>query len=412
MVDRLAAMGVAPPLQDSVAECLPGIAEPSQGRRLAMLLRGNAWHLPPARRLAQAIGACGVEVDFYFTSSGGPTSQSAEGVRYLRIDFDWRRPASRVRRVIREWAWGWTFVRRATCRRYDAFLTHNAGALPWIAIAAAQAASPWIYHAHEYGGSDARGIARAYGYAERVFARRASLVICPEPHRAALMHRHLRLRETPLVMRNAMPRRAPDDDGSLRTFVRERGGQGLRIVLYQGGIALTPEFEALVRSVPLWKRPDDLVLLGWSAPQARLAIERLAGAVGVAHRVHLHDPVPHARLWRLVSGAAIGLVLYGNRNDNERYAAPNKLGEYLMAGLAIVYTPCDGLTSLLDGKGFATKVDGQGPNGFARALDRYSSDEALLAARLGARLYAESEYNFENASSTALARIVHLLNAT
>jgi len=376
------------------------------GAPICMLARNNWRHLPPARRMAEALASAGRPVEFYFAGRPSDLDEQVAGVTYHCLPLDWRAAGSGAERLRRELAWGARFLRIATRHHVELFYAHNISAVPWVALAAASRHRPWVYQAHEYmTAQDCSSINRIYLELERLLARKASLVLCPEPTRARLMAVEQRLQQMPLVVRNAanvVPVRRND------TLRRWSGATG-RLVLYQGGIDATPQMLALVRSVTQWDPGDCLILLGWSSADSRAAIERTASEFGISARVRFHGHVPHEQVWPLVCGADIGLVLYSSANMNERYAAPNKLGEYLMAGLAIVYTRCDGLSDLLGGRSFAREVTEPCASAFATAMQSLTGDTLSMAQR-AAREYAESEYAFEVQARPAIAAIERLMD--
>ncbi|MEM1096585.1 MAG: glycosyltransferase [Bacteroidota bacterium] len=77
-----------------------------------------------------------------------------------------------------------------------------------------------------------------------------------------------------------------------------------------------------------------LVFLGRGAEQ--LVLEARADAIGISPRVHFMPPVPPDALLRVTTSADIGVTLLEDVCLNHRYALPNKLFEYIMAGLPVV----------------------------------------------------------------------------
>ena len=62
----------------------------------------------------------------------------------------------------------------------------------------------------------------------------------------------------------------------------------------------------------------------------------LATRIGVADRVHLHERMEYAALRRCTAAADIGLSLDRPTVDNFRFSLPNKLFDFLHAGLPVV----------------------------------------------------------------------------
>ena len=62
----------------------------------------------------------------------------------------------------------------------------------------------------------------------------------------------------------------------------------------------------------------------------------LAERLGVADRVHVHERMPYDQLRRCTAAADIGLSLDRPTVDNFRFSLPNKLFDFLHAGLPVV----------------------------------------------------------------------------
>ena len=375
-----------------------------------MFVRGDVRELPPAVHMAESLAARGHFVDV-FTARPEPSTETLEqGVRYLPIPFDWRQRVSFLRRTLRDWRLGRTFLVVSTEGSYDLYWGHNITSLPWIPWAARRLRVPFVYQAHELvTWRECTPLLKGYYLAERYWVPRADLVVCPEPHRAALFKECHSLQETPMVVRNAMPLRERTATRGLRDFLAGRGRGAGRIVVYQGGYGFTKNTRALVEGFATQPTEDDLVFLGWANADQEGALKRFVASRDMEQRVHFHPTVPHEELWPLVCSADVGLVLYGRRTLNEEYAAPNKLGEYLMAGLAVIYTSCPGLDGLLKGRRFASPVEETTPRAFAAALSRYPQGAALEQAKEEARHFAEAEYNFGLEAAAVVARVETLV---
>lgn len=79
-----------------------------------------------------------------------------------------------------------------------------------------------------------------------------------------------------------------------------------------------------------------LALIG-SGPEWNAA-SVVASDLGVRDRLHLHDRMPFDRLRRCTAAADIGLSLDRPTVDNFRFSLPNKLFDYVHAGLPVVCT--------------------------------------------------------------------------
>ncbi len=105
------------------------------------------------------------------------------------------------------------------------------------------------------------------------------------------------------------------------------------ILLYQGvileGRGFTPLLEAM-RSI----NNCDLVVLGSGVFQSKY--EKLAEELGIKNRIHFLGNIDQGELINYTAGADIGIALIENISKSYYYALPNKLFEYIMAGLPVL----------------------------------------------------------------------------
>ena len=78
----------------------------------------------------------------------------------------------------------------------------------------------------------------------------------------------------------------------------------------------------------------DFVALGDG--RARKALEALASELGLSDRVHFPGYVPMEELLAHTASADVGLSLIQNECPSYYYTLPNKITEYVMAGLPVV----------------------------------------------------------------------------
>src|SRR5262249_51933615 len=110
----------------------------------------------------------------------------------------------------------------------------------------------------------------------------------------------------------------------------------VRIALYQGYIQTDRELERLVLSAHHLHPNIVIVMMGKGIGNVREQLQELIAREGVANRVKIVPPVPYAELLDWTASADIGLTLFSPQYSlSIRYTLPNKLFEYLMAGLPV-----------------------------------------------------------------------------
>jgi glycosyltransferase involved in cell wall biosynthesis len=243
---------------------------------------------------------------------------------------------------------------------------------------------PWIYDAHEfvpgmatYGGKTPRVIA-AYAGAEAEYARDAAAVITVSPYIADELQRRHRLTETPTVVYNA-----PAASSSPLSGPDIRSAVGLAddvpLAVYSGGVTPARGIDVVVRALP--DVPGvHLAVVAVPSTKGRVveALVAEADRLGVRDRVHLLDPVAPDEVTAFLRTADVGVHPLPGGIPNHDMALPNKLFEYLQAGLPLVVS---------DAKALAQFVTSNGVGGSFR-----TGDAADLAATLRGVLADRERY--------------------
>jgi glycosyltransferase involved in cell wall biosynthesis len=265
--------------------------------------------------------------------------------------------------------------------------------LPASYLLARESGSRLVYDAHELYGDfepDPPRLARAaLAFVERLLARKAGAVVTVSDTITDELAR--RLGVAPIVVLNVPrleEREPPDpgDDGPLRA-------------VYQG---------AFGTGRPL----SDLLEVLRHAPSAQLTLrvnrstrERLERELpgDLAGRVVVEDPVPPAAVVSALHGHHVGLLFDRPLTRNAELSSPNKLFEYLMAGLAVAAPRLAGLRWLED-EHLGVLAEPGSPRALGQALERLAADRTLLEELRGnARRAAVERYNAE-AQRDAYAR--------
>jgi glycosyltransferase involved in cell wall biosynthesis len=231
---------------------------------------------------------------------------------------------------------------------------------------------------------------------ERRLVRVADAVVTVSPQLARHLERTYGLPRV-LVAPNAVPfgedvtPSAPRRDGPVRFLLQGRvpPGRGVEELLEAWEqLALGGDAELVVRA-PLGADRD-----------------ALAGRYGDS--VVFADPVAEELLVQAASGADVGLIPYGGDNLNHRYASPNKLAQYMHAGLAVVAQRSEFVAEILARYDCGLVYDDAASLG--EALQRLLTDRDLLA-RLKERAYdaARREFNWEVQASAYRGALEELL---
>ena len=258
----------------------------------------------------------------------------------------------------------------------DAYHAHDITALPACLLAALLRRRPLVYDAHELSLNEPqvvqlRVISAASARFLRLALARCAAVITVSP---PIVGELQRLYGGPCaeVVRNVPPYQPPIHSDRLRERL-DLSAQ-TRIALYQGGIQEDRALDVLV-SAGRYLDPGIVIVLLGDGPQTA-ELEQLIAAEGVGDRVKLVPAVPYHELLAYTASADLGLLVYRNSySPNIQLCLPNKLFEYLMAGLPVLTSELDATAETVRRYGVGDVVRAVEPQGVARAI------AALLADR-------------------------------
>jgi glycosyltransferase involved in cell wall biosynthesis len=315
---------------------------------------------------------------------GQPAEETLEGFRVRRLRPDTlRAPRRGLRRFLAplHMAWGLAdYWRRAliaaTAEPFDVYHAHDLVTLPVAWAARRRRGGRVVYDAHELFTEMSRldPLSRVVFRAmESVLIGRTDRVLTVNESIAQELARRYGI-PRPLVLRNC-PRTSGVRPVAARSTLRARAGvpAGVPIVLYQGFYLPHRGLENLIRASASFARAR-LVLMGWG-PLLEDLKARAAGE-GVAGHVTFVDPVPMDELLAMTAGADLGVVPYLNVGLNNFYTSPNKLFEYVAAGVPVVASFFPELKKVVEGLSLGRTFDPDDPSSIAAAVNAILEDPA------------------------------------
>jgi glycosyltransferase involved in cell wall biosynthesis len=218
---------------------------------------------------------------------------------------------------------------------------------------------------------------------------------CVSPGIARLMAETYRLRVPPTVILN-VPNGVP---------IPPRQPGSTINVLFHGIFNPDRGLERLIRSTVTWLPHLRLVLRGRApTPSYERSLRELIAGLGVGDRVEIQPMAPQAKVIEIANAADIGIALPSIVSPQNRFALPNKLFEYLHAGLLVVIpagTDMALMTAPYDCC-LALSEDDQTPERIAAALN--AIDSAELWARKQRAHKAAQLLNWSREKSRFLAQ--------
>lgn len=242
--------------------------------------------------------------------------------------------------------------------QWDVIHAHDVHHLSTVARAVARRRAQgqparWVYDAHEfvaglpvYPQRSHRDNA-AYLDLERQYIRRADAVITVTEPLAEELQRRYRLTDKPTVVMNAPEFTATPESGG--STVREACGltDDTPLIVYSGGVTRARGVHTVVEA--LAELPGvhlAVVCVPHNQTDPVKALAELAEDLGVTDRVHFLNPVSPSAVSSFLSAADLAVHPMVHFGSHE-FALPNKLFEYLYAGLPLVVSDCRALSQFV-----------------------------------------------------------------
>ena len=372
---------------------------PSATRRVTFALLGDVTGSSRALRQIRALDALGLAVRV--VQVGPPRAPDAlpPAVRLDVLTVTGSGPAlfARAHRAIRH---------AAAETPADLLLASDLYVLPALAAQARRQRAALVYDAREYYAAlDSTAgrpwVGRAWRAVERRYVRRADAVLTVGHAIADRLAEDYDI-ETPTVLYNAPSRpTAPPDRGELARAL-SLPDDGRMVVLYQG---LFREGRGLPALVEAAGRVEGvrLVLIGEGAHEAEI---RASGAA-LGDRLVVHPFVPPDRLAALTPGADLGACLIEPLTESLRLSLPNKLFEYLAAGVPVLASPLPEIEPVVS-QGVGITADPGSPAAVADALRQSLDSERRAAWRTNAPTVFD-RYTWDAGRATFQALVSRLL---
>lgn len=363
--------------------------------RIVMLLHKSVLHDSRVRREAKALVDAGHDVTVLELAPVPAGSEHLDGFKRRSVQ-----PPGWVRRIMPlqtyRVVFAGTFLRGVLGERPDAIHAHDAAMLLPGLLGRRLTGAALVYDSHELAVGvpyrDARW-ARFVRILEAIAAPRCAAMITVSDGIAERLRRSYDLTESPAVVRNVadVPPGWRPQGGRLR---RALGIDNAPLVLHQGSAAPGRGADVLVRAVAHLSDVH-LVFLG-AAIGEREALLDVARHSGVESRVHMLAPVPVEELLEWTADADVGVSLLEDSCDNHRLALPNKVFEYVAAGVPVVVSDLPEMRRFVDRERVGATTNSRDPRAVAQALSGVlatSADDGLRerVAAAGGRLRWEVE---------------------
>ena len=289
-------------------------------------------------------------------------------------------------RWLKAFAWSWladpeTFFLRSFAPTLqglsaEVVVAHDLPMLPVGVWLAERCGARLVFDSHELWCEQRfpRAWRRAWACVEARHIGRCDVVMTVNPSIATELRRRHRLAEVQVVTN------AATEPPRLSRSLRQACGipEGHRVLLYQGSLSEGRQLPQCIQAMHrIRTRNWHLVMLGDGVLRTRL--ERLARRGAAHERIHLMPAVPQDELLAWTASADAGLVPYVADCRNSELCTPNKLYEFIAAGLPILASDLPELRINVADRGFGMVAQLSSAMQIAQAIDAFLADPEQLS---------------------------------
>lgn len=221
------------------------------------------------------------------------------------------------------------------------------------------------------------------GRVERAAARRADAVLTSAEPYADVLRRELRLSESPIVLLNCPEKVVAEPP-------QTEEGPLLRVI-YQAAMGAGRRLDDLLEAA---KHAEGVELTVRVVGADPAELDREIESRGLGGRVRRVDPVLPTQLVEGLWGFDVGVIINRPLTRTDEFVVPNKLFEYMMAGLAVVVPRLPGLEPIVEGEGIGITFPPGDPEALGQALQELGRDRPRLRAmQKRSRALALDRYN-------------------
>jgi glycosyltransferase involved in cell wall biosynthesis len=281
----------------------------------------------------------------------------------------------------------------------DIYHAHDVKGLPAAYIAAVLRNKPLVFDSHEIPLDDPnitnrRRISAVAHSVLQFMMPRCTKVMTASPLYAREISREFHYPDVQSVLNLPTYREIPPSNR-----LREHLGLGpeKRIVLYQGNIQANRSLDQVVNAAPFLDPNIVIVMMGNAHPDTKAQLDKLIAEKGVEDRVKIIPAVAYNDLLNWTTSADIGLTIFDpGYTRSIRYCLPNKLFEYLMAGLPVLSAQLDAIAEVLKTYDVGEILPSLAPKDVAASINAILVDaETTARMRRNALEAARKRYHWD-----------------
>ncbi len=278
----------------------------------------------------------------------------------------------------------------------DIVVAHDVWALPLGFTARMITGAELIYNSHELAITEPRNnflwqfIRQKLAYfIEWIFINRARHVITVSTGIASEFEKVYQLSNSPIVIRNV-----PDMYIPVCRPNSSNENSKLRLV-FCGNISERRGIENTIHALALTKRPVSLTLLGKASNRYRKTLQRLAKRIGVEENLVFKAPVPYEQVVDELSKYDIGVYCPSGSSSHLINSLPNKVFEYMHAGIALLVSDYPCLRDVIHSAGNGILIQDGLAHNISDAIDELSNQQMESFKKASSKSAADFSWNVE-----------------
>lgn len=282
------------------------------------------------------------------------------------------------------------------------FVAHDLPTLPAAYQAASKCGARLVYDSHELYVEQELSRLEKYQWQkiEEKYIRACDLIITVNPFVAKELERRYNLENAVSVIYNSVHSSTKAKKSKLLHRVLGLSEKD-RIVLFQGGLLPHRHLDKLIYAMTYVKKNHlHLVFLG-DGPLKRY-LQKLTLRLNLTSYVHFLRAVPQDILLSYTASADLGIIPYQATCLNNYYCTPNKLFEFLAAGIPILASDLPAIRAILSVYKTGTVADLSSSKYIALHLDRIFMDEQTFEK------YAKNAAKIQNKTLFEPNKIINL----
>jgi len=170
-------------------------------------------------------------------------------------------------------------------------------------------------------------------------------------------------------------------------------------IYYIGGLMPWKGIDTLIEAYGSVEGLPPMEIIGGANVERVKQLRKRINQMGLSHRVHLHDQLPHAEVCNLMQTQTKLCVFPNAPSSYERYTMPLKLFEYMAGGNIIVYSRIPSLAEVEQRGTIGVGVAPGDADALARALKRICADPQNYAPLANQAFELVHQYSWAHRAS-------------